>query len=96
MSKMTDKQCRELQHLQQLADDDIDTSDIPEITDFSGTVRGRFYRPVKQQVTLRIDADLLAWFRGQGGKYQTRINAALREYVEEHPLPQRKGKDLSP
>ena len=96
MNKTTDKQRQELRHLDQLTDDDIDTSDIPEIIDFSGAVRGRFYRPVKQQVTLRIDADLLAWFRAQGGKYQTRINAALREYVAEHHLPPSKRKDLTP
>lgn len=57
---MTDKQRQELRHLDQLAEDTIDTGDIPEITDFSGATRGRFYRPVKQQITLRIDADLLA------------------------------------
>lgn len=37
-----------------------------------------------QQVTLRLDADLLAWFRSLGGKYQTRINAALREYIDSY------------
>ncbi len=84
MTTMTDKQRQELQNLSELPDDQVDTSDIPEITDFSGAVRGRFYRPVKKQVTLRIDADLLAWFKAQGAKYQTRINAALREYVEAH------------
>lgn len=93
MSKMTDKQRQELRNLDQMPDDDIDTSDIPEVADFSGAVRGRFYRPVKQQVTLRIDADLLAWFRAQGGKYQTRINAALREYVAEHQTPPSKKMD---
>jgi len=88
---MTDKQRQELHNLDDLADSDIDTSDIPEITDFSNGMRGRFYRPIKQQVTLRIDADLLAWFKGQGGKYQTRINAALRQYVENQQLSSRKG-----
>jgi uncharacterized protein (DUF4415 family) len=66
-----------------LRDEDIDTSDLPEVTDWSGAQRGKFYRPVKQQLTLRLDADVVAWFkehdRGQG--YQTRINKALREYV---------------
>ncbi|MEA3273888.1 MAG: BrnA antitoxin family protein [Pseudomonadota bacterium] len=94
MSKMTDEQRHELQRLAELPDEDIDTSDIPEVADFSRAVRGRFYRPVKRQITLRIDADLLEWFRAQGGKYQTRINAALREYVEEHHGRARKSKDL--
>ena len=57
------------------------TSEIPEIEDVSSAVRGRFYRPVKQQIALRIDADLLAWLRSLGDKYQPRINAALREYM---------------
>jgi len=40
---------------------------------------------------MRLDADLLAWFKGQGGMYQTRINAALRQYVENQHLSSRKG-----
>jgi uncharacterized protein (DUF4415 family) len=43
----------------------------------------RFYRPVKQPVTLRLDADVLAWFKKQGRGYQTRINRALRELMME-------------
>lgn len=57
MSKMTDRQRQELRDLEQMPGDNIDTSDIPEVAYFSNAVRGRFYRPVKQQVTLRIDAD---------------------------------------
>lgn len=67
-----------------MPDDTIDLSDIPERTDWSGAVRGKFYRPVKQQVTLRLDADLVAWFKAQQGGargYQTAINAALRRFV---------------
>lgn len=84
MSKMTKRQSEELRRLAEQPEETIDTNDIPEIEDWSGAQRGRFYRPVKEQVTLRIDADLLAWFRSKGNKYQTRINAALREYVETH------------
>jgi uncharacterized protein (DUF4415 family) len=62
----------------------IDTSDAPEATDWSGAVRGAFFRPVKKPVALRLDADLLDWFKRGGDGYQTRINAALREYVERH------------
>jgi len=40
---------------------------------------GKFYRPRKKSLTIRIDADVLAWLRGQGKGYQTRINALLRE-----------------
>jgi len=84
MNKVTETERQEIDRLATLPDDAIDTSDIPEITDWSGAERGRFYRPVKQQVTLRIDADILAWFRAQGGKYQSQINLVLREYVDSH------------
>jgi len=80
--KMSKKQAAELARLAALADRDIDTSDIPEITDWSKAVVGKFYRPVKKQVTLRIDADVLAWFKAHGGKYQSALNAALREHVQ--------------
>jgi uncharacterized protein (DUF4415 family) len=75
----------ELAALAAMSDDTIDTSDIPEVTDWSNAVRGKFYRPVKQQLTLRLDADVVDWFKrhpGKGRGYQTRINRALREYVE--------------
>jgi uncharacterized protein (DUF4415 family) len=64
-------------------DREIDLTDMPEVTDWTGAVRGMF-RPVKRHVTIRLDADLLAWFERQGKGYQTRINAALREYVDRH------------
>ncbi len=84
MSTVTKRQSKELQRLVRQPEEAIDISEISELTDWSGAERGRFYRPVKQQVTLRIDADLLAWFKSRAGKYQTRINAALREYVTSH------------
>ena len=84
--RLTPKQRAELNSLAAFPDDDIDTSDAPEILDWSGAKRGLFYRPVKQQLTLRIDADVVAWFKdhAQGERgYQTSINKALREYVAE-------------
>lgn len=69
-----------------------DVSDIPEQLDWTGAVRGQFYRPVKEQITLRIDADVLAWFRGQGGKYQTAVNDALREHVTRQVAVKRAGR----
>lgn len=73
----------ELSKLAELPEAQINTDDIPEVTDFSHAQRGRFFRPIKKQVTLRLDADLLAWFQAQGKGYQTRLNAALRKFVEE-------------
>ena len=85
--ELTPRQQAELEGLAALPDDKIDTSDIPEARDWSGAKRGLFYRPVKRQITLRLDADVLDWFerRAPGRKgYQTDINRALREYVETH------------
>jgi uncharacterized protein (DUF4415 family) len=73
-----------LKALAVLPDDAIDTSDAPEVLDWSGARRGLFYRPVKQQLTLRLDSDVVAWFKAHARPdegYQTRINRALREYV---------------
>lgn len=72
----------ELKKLARLKDDDIDISDIPQALDWSEAERGKFYRPVKTQITLRVDADVLAWFKSQGSGYQTAINRALRDHVE--------------
>ena len=78
----------EIDALGAMTEEQIDTQDIPEALDWHGKERGRFYRPLKQQITLRLDADLIAWFKTvvtqQGGGYQTQINRALREYVTQH------------
>jgi uncharacterized protein (DUF4415 family) len=71
----------QLAALDAMKDEDIDFSDIPEILDWTGAVRGKFYRPVKQQVSLRIDADILAWFKHHHPKYQSAINSALRQHI---------------
>jgi uncharacterized protein (DUF4415 family) len=74
---------RELKTLEALPDDEIDTSEIPEITDADWRSRkvGTLYRPIKKSVTIRLDSDLIAWFKARGRGYQTAINRALREYV---------------
>ncbi|HXJ05891.1 MAG TPA: BrnA antitoxin family protein [Candidatus Acidoferrum sp.] len=77
----------ELQALLRLRDEDIDTSDIPEITDWSKAVVGKFYRPIKSPVTIRLDADVLAWLKRSGPGYQTRINALLRQAMHGGPRP---------
>ena len=76
----------EAERLAAMPDEAIDLADMPEQRDWSMATRGRFYRPVKQQITLRLDADVVHWFKthAQGGGYQTRINQALRDYVEGH------------
>ncbi len=84
MNKDTKKQGQEeLKALASLPDEDIDTSDIPEVSDWSGAERGRFYRPVKQAVTIRLDADVIHWLKQGGRGYQTRANRILRRAMEE-------------
>jgi uncharacterized protein (DUF4415 family) len=80
-SGLSEESRREIEALAAMAEEDIDTSDIPEVLDWSGAKRGLFYRPVKQQLTLRLDADVIDWFRKNGVGYQSRINKALRDYV---------------
>ena len=74
--------------LEAMSDDEIDYSDAPEMTDemFAQAVVRQGLRPVesKKQITLRIDADVLAWFREQGAGYQSRINQLLRAYMDAH------------
>ena len=81
MQKVTGRLAKEMENLRRMKDEDIDFTDIPEKTDWSGAVRGRFYRPLKVALTIRLDADVLAWFKAQGKGYQTRINATLREAI---------------
>jgi len=67
--------------LAQQSDRDIDTSDIPELgEDFFREAELRV--PAKQTVTIRLDSDVLAWFKEQGAGYQTRINQLLRQYMQ--------------
>jgi uncharacterized protein (DUF4415 family) len=82
MKNLTRKQAQELKKLASMREEEINTSDIPEIKDWGKAVVGKFYRPVKQPVTLRLDADVLNWFRTQPGKYQTVMNKVLRAYME--------------
>lgn len=71
-----------------LPDHRIDFSDTPELTPemFARAVVRRGLKPVarKKQLTIRVDSDVLEWYRRQGSGYQTRINALLRAYMQEH------------
>jgi uncharacterized protein (DUF4415 family) len=73
--------------LDKMKDEDIDYSDAPEITPamFAKAIVRRGLKPrVKKQVTLRMDSDVLEWFKKQGSGYQTKINLLLRAYMDEH------------
>lgn len=82
MNKVSRKQKGELRKLAALQDTEIDLSDQPEVRDWSRLVVGKFYRPIKKSLTIRLDADVLAWLKGQGRGYQTRINKLLRAAME--------------
>ena len=71
------------ERLNAMSDEDIDTSDIPELDD-NFFQQAELHLPVKKPVTIRLDADVLEWFKGQGHGYQTRINNLLRKYMEAH------------
>ena len=81
---LTSKLQAELDALAAMPDSEIDTTDMPRIADWSHAVRGAFLRPIKRPLSLRVDADIVDWFQRQGQGYQTRMNSALREYVERH------------
>lgn len=82
MKKANGRLAKEIEALKRMKDEEIDFADIPETADWSKAVVGKFYRPIKKSLTIRVDADVLAWLRGQGKGYQTRINALLRKAME--------------
>ncbi len=81
------EQLDQLARLAALPDDQIDTADIPEapVGNWVHARRGDLYRPLKQPVTIRLDADVLTWFKDNAasGGYQTEINRVLRHHVAE-------------
>src|SRR5260370_24245384 len=80
--KLTKNQTREIRALKRMKDEEIDLSEVPELVNLRKLVVGKFYRPIKKSLTIRIDADVLAWVKGQGKGYQTRINGFLREKMQ--------------
>ena len=84
LEPLTAKLKAELDALESMPESEIDTAEMPPVTDWSEAVRGALFRPIKRPLSLRLDADIIEWFQRQGQGYQTRMNAALREYVERH------------
>lgn len=82
--KLTTKMRRQLKALDELPDERIDLSDIPE-SKFEGPgYVGLMYRPGKTSVTIRLDSDMVEWFKAQGKGWQTKMNWALRLYFTSH------------
>lgn len=86
--QLDDTDHTDYERLASMTDEDIDFSDIPEMTPamFAHAVRRRNFEviPRKKQLTLRIDSDVIEWYQKQGPGYQTRINSLLRAYMKEH------------
>jgi uncharacterized protein (DUF4415 family) len=81
--ELTKEQQQEIKVLQDMPDDEIDYTDIPPVADWSGAEVGKFYRPIKQTVTIRLDADVLDWLKRGGKGYQTKVNRILRTVMEQ-------------
>lgn len=75
---------KRLEELENIPESAIDTSDIPEL-DASFWKKAQLVTPLtKQAISLRVDSDVLDWFKSQGKGYQSLMNAVLRSYVEHH------------
>ena len=80
-----------LKEIENIPDDNIDTSDIPELDDNFWN-RAKMIKPItKKSISIRLDSDILDWFKSQGKGYQTLINRVLRSYVH-HQQNQSKAK----
>ena len=73
-----------MKKLEEIKDEDIDFSDIPELDESFWENAVVEYPEKKKSVTIRLDTDVLEWFQSKGKGYQTRINSVLRSYVNAH------------
>ena len=78
MRKLTKDQRRDIRAIAAKKDEDIDFSDAPAVLDWSRAERGKFYRPAKKPVTMRLDSDVIEWLKSEGRGYQTKANWLLR------------------
>jgi len=82
MRKLKEGQIRDIKAIAAKRDEDIDFSDAPAVPDWKGAEIGKFYRPKKQPVTMRLDSDVIAWLKADGRGYQTKANWLLRSAME--------------
>lgn len=78
MRKLSREQRRDVAAIAAKKEESIDLSDMPEVVDWSGAEIGKFYRPPKKPVTMRLDQDVLDWLKAYGKGYQTKANLLLR------------------
>ena len=96
MRKLTrEQQKRDIRAIAAKRDEDIDFSDAPAVLDWSGAEIGKFYRPKKKPVTMRLDSDVIAWLKADGLGYQTKANWLLRNamlhFTKEASVTRRKA-----
>jgi len=85
----------DLARIDRMTDDDIDYSDIPPLDDEFFARAKQVWPPVKQQLTIRLDADVLEWLKSNGRGYQTRINRILRAAMGAQPRRRPASKALA-
>jgi len=73
---------RDIDAIAAKTDATIDFSEMPEVVDWAGAEVGRFYRPAKRPVTIRLDEDIIDWLKSYGRGYQTRANLLLRHAMK--------------
>lgn len=83
MKKADESKTKEIEDLKNMKEEEIDTTDIAEMVTSRPLAVGKFYRPIKESVTVRLDADVIAWLKSGGRGYQTRANQILRSAMEE-------------
>ena len=76
---------RKIAAISNIKDEEINTTDIQPLTDdsFKNAIFNPYYKPVKKQLTVRLDAVLIEWLKGQGKGYQTRLNDILKKAMIE-------------
>ena len=82
-SSMNKQSETDWKRVEEMADEEIDTSAIPPLDD-SFFAKATLRMPKQVSITMRVDADLMDWFKSQGEEYESLINSALRNYVEQH------------
>jgi uncharacterized protein (DUF4415 family) len=92
MKRLTKEQKREIAAIAAKQDEEIDLSEMPEVIDWSGAEVGKFYRPPKRSVTMRVDADVIEWLKSYGPGYQSRANMLLRHAMSSTQAPKVTGK----
>src|ERR1700674_3895952 len=95
MRKLRKAQKRDIRAIAAKRDEGLDFSDAPPVLDWSGAEIGKFYRPTKKPVTMRLDSDVIAWLKADGRGYQTKANWLLRHamlsFTSEKSLSKNEG-----